>query len=301
MALHATHPSPPLVTQGHPHRLLPYEHTDATIRLLFTRTILLLPVTVLHLRTSSGSNLENGRTSSNGVVSDGLVATGQDDVGLARNTLRHNDGEAAGNSGGWHEDRPGEGDEGAVQLRRAIDGLQNVAGCLERDGGALANGAGGGDRQHRESLDGQRRVGGRAGDDEGSGERVHLVEVERGVEGRCEWHFGQGSADVSRMAGLGRQDGAGGGEVVSGHDVGGSAKVGGNTDALEDGGEGHERLGVGGGVRVDALGDGSGAGGGEGGGQEGDVDLLVGGDLHQVLVEGVGKAGVDEVGVRVVG
>ena len=70
---------------------------------------------------------------------------------------------------------------------------------------------------------------------------------------------------------------------------------------LEDGGQGHEGLGVCGGEGVGAFGDGGGAGAGEGGGQEGDVGGFVGGDFHQVLVEGVGETGGEEVGVGVVG
>lgn len=47
------------------------------------------------------------------------------------------------------------------------------------------------------------------------------------------------------MAGLDSEDGAGGGQVVLIHDVGGGAEVGGHTDALEHRGGGEEGLDVG--------------------------------------------------------
>ena len=160
----------------------------------------------LHSSTSSRGYLNDSRASSDGVVSDGLVATGQDNIGLTGDTLRHHNAEATVDSGSRDEDRAGNGDESTVQLAHAVDGLENVAGGVEGDGGASRDGTGGTERQRRESLNGQSRVGGRARDNEGSRKGVDLVEVERGVEWRCEWRFRESSTDVGRVAGLNGQD-----------------------------------------------------------------------------------------------
>ena len=55
--------------------------------------------------TSQRSNLENSRTSRNGIVSDGCIATGENGVGLAANgstalgCLRDGNGKASSDSG----------------------------------------------------------------------------------------------------------------------------------------------------------------------------------------------------------
>ena len=86
--------------------------------------------------------------------------------------------------------------------------------------------------QDGEGLDWELGVLGRARHDKLRGERVNLVEGERGVEGLREGHFAVLGADVSAVAGLDSEDGAGGSQVVLVHDVGGSAEVSGHTDAL---------------------------------------------------------------------
>jgi hypothetical protein len=62
------------------------------------------------------------------------------------------------------------------------------------------------------------------------------------------------------VAGLDGQDGAGGRQVRLGHDVGGGAQVGGNTDTLEDRGRGQEAVDVRVAKVVCALGNGCGTG-----------------------------------------
>lgn len=166
---------------------------------------------------------------------------------------------------------------------------------------ARFDGSGGAESEGREGLEGQlglSGVRGRARDDEASGKGVDLVESQGGVEWRWEWGLLVGGADVGAVAGLDGQDGAGGCEVVLVGDAGSSSEVGADSDTLEDTGKCDERLGVGGGEGVGALGDGCVL---ESAAEEGDVGGLVVGDLLQVGVEWVGETGCDEVGLGVVG
>ena len=103
------------------------------------------------------------------------------------------------------------------------------------------------------------------------------------------------------MAGFGGEDATGCGEVVGGGDVGGSAKVGTDTDALEHGGEGDEGLRVRVREAVDAFGRRSLAEAGEDGREESDVRGLVGVDSLEVRVDVWTEASGCELGCGEVG
>ena len=100
------------------------------------------------------------------------------------------------------------------------------------------------------------------------------------------------------MARLNGQDGSGGGEILLGHNVGGSAEIGTDTYALEDGGRGDEGLDVGDAEGIGAFLDRGGTGRRQGGGQEGHVRALVQGGLLDVVVEGLVEASCLEIGER---
>ena len=194
-----------------------------------------------------GRYLNDGRAGERGVVGHGGVGVGQDDVALAHDTLGHGEAEDAVGDGDGHDGAAGHGNEGAVQ------GGGDGRGSGQGDGLARGDSAGGGEGKGGEGHDGQGRVGGRAGGDEGCGEGVDLVEVEWVVECGWEGRLGERGADVGAVARLDGQDRGGGRQVGLVHDGGGGAEVGGNTDTLEDGGQGDEGLGVRGRERVGAL------------------------------------------------
>lgn len=282
--------------------------------------------------------LDDGWASGNGVVVHGILASGEDDVGLAVDALRDLDREAAVDRGDIGEDGARHRDEGGVDGGVAVLRAEGVAGGQELDLVAALDGAGGAEGERGERPQRQLRlrgVGLRARHDEAGGEGVHLVEGQGRVEGLREGGLLVRGADVGAVARLDRQDGAGGREVCVGGSVAGSSssrgaegrgevseekrreerkentrrtvlvqdggrrtEVRADAHALEHRGQRNERRGVGAGERVGALGDG---GIGQSGGEERDVRRLVVGDLPQVVVEGVGEAGGHELGLRVVG
>lgn len=77
------------------------------------------------------------------------------------------------------------------------------------------------------------------------------------------------------MAGLNGQDGASSSEVCLGHDVGSGTEVGADTNALEDGGSGQERLDAGDTEGIGALCDGLHASSGQRASEEADVGALI--------------------------
>ena len=174
------------------------------------------------------------------------------------------------------ENRASNSDERSIDLARSIGGLHNGVGGEEGDSRPSS------DvpvlrvrHKHGEGLDGQLGVGGWAGDDEGRGQSVDLVQAQRNVEGGGEGGFAERSADVAGVAGLDGQNGAGRSEVGGRHDVRCCAQVGADTHALEDGRGGDEGLDVCDAKGVNTLGDGLGASLGQGGGQEGNVGGFV--------------------------
>ncbi len=80
------------------------------------------------IHSSQWANLEDSGSSSNSVVSDGGVAAGQHNVGLAANWRSsvgcHRDGHAESTSDGscWGENWASDGDESSIDLRRAVSG-----------------------------------------------------------------------------------------------------------------------------------------------------------------------------------
>ena len=100
------------------------------------------------------------------------------------------------------------------------------------------------------------------------------------------------------MASLDGKDRAGVREVVWVGDGCSGSEVGSDSDAFKDRSESDEGGGVSGWEGVSAFCNGGGA---KSGGQERNVGCLVRGDFHQIRVEGVGEASVDEVRLRVVG
>jgi len=78
------------------------------------------------------------------------------------------------------------------------------------------------------------------------------------------------------VTGLYSQDGASGGQVGGGHDVGCGTEVGADTNSLEDGGGNNEALDIGDTERVHALSDGLGTSLGESGSQESNMGGFIG-------------------------
>lgn len=100
------------------------------------------------------------------------------------------------------------------------------------------------------------------------------------------------------MSRLGGQDGTGDGQVGLVHDGGSSSEVSGDTDVLEDSGQGGERLGVG--VR-ELVGTRLNSGAAQGSGEEGDVGGLVLSDLGEPLSDpGRETSGGESGGVELV-
>ena len=160
---------------------------------------------------------------------------------------------------------------------------------------------GGGDGEARERGDAKGRVAGWAGYEKGPGEGVDLVEVQGCIVWGWEGGLVDAGAQVGRVAGFDGEDGACGSEIVLGRNVCCCAEVGGDTDAFEDGGEGHEGGWIGVGEVIDAFRWSDGTGGGEAGGQEGDVVGFVGRDTLEVSVEGCIEACGGELGGGEVG
>lgn len=186
----------------------------------------------------------------------------------------------------------GDGDEAGVDWS-SVGANELVVTGTEGDDGASNDGASGAESEGWEGFDWELGVGGWAADDEWSSQGVDLVEGEGDIEWLGEWELLERSTDVGAVASLNGQDGTSCGEVVLVHDAGGSTEVGGNSDTLQDGGEGNESSWGGDTEAVCALCNSSAS---EGGGQEADVGLLISCDLLEVVVEWVSEAGSDELG-----
>lgn len=117
--------------------------------------------------------------------------------------------------------------------------------------------------------------------------RGHGDDVRRrlgSVEGLGEGGVAVEETDEGVVSGLDREDGSGSEEVARGRERSSSSEVRGNSDTLDDLGEGEESRDAGVGEGVVAGADGGHTGGGERGREESDVRRLVLGDL---LEEGV--------------
>lgn len=172
--------------------------------------------------------LDDGRTGDNVVISGLSVALGQNKVALSGNTLGHSDSELAITHGlDGSPDGSGDGDEGSVDVSclhvKALAGSDGDLGT-GHDGIHGVHGEGG------EGLHGKHAVAGGAFNDEGGGDGVNLVEVERVVECLSEGNFAEGGAQVGAVAGLSGEDAAGGSEVCVVHDVSGSTEVSADSD-----------------------------------------------------------------------
>jgi hypothetical protein len=124
----------------------------------------------------------------------------------------------------------------------------------------------------------------------------------RSVEGLGEGGVAVEETDEGVVSGLDREDGSGSEEVARGGEGSSSSEVRGNSDTLNDLGQGEESRDAGVGEGVVAGADGGHTGGGERGREESDVRRLVLGDL---LEEGVragessgGEVGSAELGER---
>ena len=164
-----------------------------------------------------------------------------------------------------------------------------------------ARGAGGGgdgavrrDRESGERLEREGGVRGRAAGDKLCGDRVDLVEVERGVLGaRPSGPLIDGGREPTLVARLGSKDRAGDGDVCRLGDGRRRAEVGGDADVLDDGSEAHEGDRVNNGREcVSAR---LGRGGAERARQERDVLRLVARDIGHPVAYPVGVAGFHEV------
>lgn len=153
-------------------------------------------------------------------------------------------GEATIDGCGYGEGRTSDRDEGSVDSGGASCGHEGVAGCEKGDdaAGLDRHGSRWVDHQRWEGLDWQGNVGGRARGDEGSSQGVDLVVGQRGIEWLGEGRLLQGGTDIGRVTSLDSEDGAGCGEVGLAHDIGGSAKIGGNTYAFQNGGGSHKHV-----------------------------------------------------------
>lgn len=205
--------------------------------------------------------LNDGRASDGVLVVNHGVVGGQDGVALtgrASSANRGSNRDLAVLDNNGRED--GAGDKGeSDEKRTAGDG--GALSELKVNPDALGDRAGGAssERQGGESLDGESRVGGRAGSDERSSQRVDLVEVKGNIErlsGRCHCEL---ATDESAVAGLDGQNTASGSEVVLVGNESGGTEVGAHTDTLENRGSLEESLGGKLAKVVSASGDGSGA------------------------------------------
>lgn len=141
--------------------------------------------------------------------------------------------------------------------------------------------------QFGECLDGQDWVALGARLDEWCSERVDFVEVKGVVEWLRERRRVDLRAEVGAVTGLDAEDGGSLGQVLAVGDEVGSASVGGNADTLEDCSGLDEALWRQCAKVVLACLDWLLTGGLEGGGQDGNVGVLVLGDVLEILVEGV--------------
>jgi hypothetical protein len=181
------------------------------------------------LPTSTLVYLNDSGTSNNVVISGHLVALGEDDVALSSNALRDGDSELAiTHRFKGCPDGSGNGDEGGHDVGRAH---VEAGASHEVDLGAGHHGAHVAHGQSGEGLHGEGAVGAGAGNDEGGGHGVDLVEVKGVVEGLGVGLLAEGSAQVGAVAGFHGQDAAGGCEVGIVHDGGSGSEVGADTDA----------------------------------------------------------------------
>lgn len=222
-----------------------------------------------------GENVKGKGTSDGVLVSDGLGAAGNDDTVSAAEADGLGELDLAVLDVGEGSDTTS-GDEGDL-----LAGLE----LLRSDGDGLADlGGGGGDGSGGEGNDGERCVGLGAALDEGSSQRVGLVEGGGGVIwGTVSIRLLDRRLDPGRVAGLGGEDGAGSGEVVGVGNVLGSTEVGTDTDTLEELRGGDERLDASDAKVVGALSDSLVT---ESLGQEGDVGALVATDLNEAVMGG---------------
>lgn len=242
---------------------------------------------MMHLSSHERCDLKDSGSGNSGVVGDGGVAGGEDGVDLTVGASVAN-GDSCVDLAVLDDSR---GEHGSVSQREgdveraSRDG--HASSKVELNGSTLdkRRGSVGTSGQCGESLDGKGRVGCRAGLDEGSCERVDLVEVEGDIERLRRGLESQAVADERAVTGLDGQDAASGGQVCLVGDEGSSTEVGAHTDTLEDLSSGNES-GRGEVAEVVCAGvDGSDTSTLESGGQEVNMDLLITTDLLEVSVE----------------
>lgn len=166
--------------------------------------------------------LNDGRSSSDGVVGDRLVAASKDDVSLACKAAWYDHSKATIDRHGFNKRRSGDGNEGSINLA-AIGSLDNIVlhtalasvkpvqdrvrynsatyGSQKSDGVTGRDGHHGRGSQGElgEGLDRQRRVARRAGHDELRSQRVDLIQTKRSVKGLRKWGLVQIGAKIRRM------------------------------------------------------------------------------------------------------
>ena len=161
------------------------------------------------------TDLDDSRTSNNGVVVDSLVAVREQQVRLPIDTLRHSDLVTLPIAR-WLQQRPvrtRHGNERSVNMRIRIRSRESVASSLHANRHAGRDSARRRNGETRECLHGKRRVIGRAGHNEAVRERVHLIRCQRVVVRLRERALGQGGAEVGAMPRFDGEDAAGGRQV----------------------------------------------------------------------------------------
>jgi hypothetical protein len=216
-----------------------------------------------------------------------------EDVGVVRDLgsilLRSEDGVRDTLNGGVTLDLASLDGEG-VGDEASVDGNELA---LDIDG--RGNSTVSGDGESRESLDGESGVGGGAFSDESGGDRVNAVESEGSVlRSGPSGALLDGRSDPSLVSGLGGEDGSGNGQVSGVGDGRSSTEVGRDTDVLDDGSQGSERLDIGDGELVGTR---LGSSVSESTREELDVLGLVAGDLGDSASDPVGEAS----GLKVLG
>jgi hypothetical protein len=161
-----------------------------------------------HLRRLSNhwvrvSDLNDGWTSRDGLVSDAVLAGSQDNVALAVDSFRDGDLEVAINWGDISVDGASNCDEGSVDFVLPVLGSKNVARGVKGDNITRLNGTRSADAEGWESLERELGLGSVAvwaGDDEASGESVDLIEGQWIIEWLWKWGLLVGGTDISAMA-----------------------------------------------------------------------------------------------------
>jgi hypothetical protein len=233
------------------------------------------------------SDLNDSRSSDSVVVRDGGSIGLEDSVDLTSGASVAN-----GDSGVDHVVLDNCGREHGTVSKREGDveragGDSASRGEVKGDGLALHDGTSLAlaHAEGRESLDGKRRVRGRASLDERRCQGVDLVEVEGDVERLGEGRGLEGTTEECIVASLDSEDATSSGNVGRVGDEGCSTEVGAHANSLDDVRRCKESIGCKVAKVVCALSDRCDTSSLKCGGQEVNVDLLITTDLLEVLVE----------------